>query len=100
MADACIAEVDKHIVAESARLPSLNVPAIPNPHALRVTASSPVEKTDAQIDAQRSAQTGVAEGRELSPADTASQEAKIRKPLAIVALGNKKAPRVTPGRFL
>ena len=46
---------------------------------------------DAQIDAHLDAQTGVAAGRELSPAVAEGEISAIRNALEIIALRHKKA---------
>ena len=80
------------IVQESARLPSLRIPAI----GAQSSDSSPI---GAQGSAQSDAQTGVFSGLELSPPDAMRRELENYNPLGHVALGHKKAPRVTTGRF-
>ena len=81
------------IIQESARLPSLQIPARSTQN-VRVSLVA-----GAQGSAQRDAQTGVFSGRELSPPDAMRQELEICNPRESVALGRKKAPSVTTGRF-
>src|ERR1019366_5190287 len=81
------------IIQESARLPSLQIPA-------RNAQNSCVSLVaGAQGSAQRDAQTGVFSGRELSPSDAMRQELENCNPLGNVALGHKKAPSDITGRF-
>ncbi len=81
------------IIQESARLPSLQLP----PKSMVIKSNS--NFAGAQGGAQIGAQTGVAAGREQSPAVAMRQELENHNPLGNDALGHKKAPRVTPGRF-
>jgi len=80
------------IIQETARLPSLQIPT-------RRAQSSDSSLAGAQGGAQKSAQTGVLSGRELSPADAMRQELEIRNHLGDVALGHEKAPSVATRRF-
>ena len=95
------------VIAEAARLPSLNIPNTPKtaPQPRPPILPLPEGKVagdahiDAQGDAQGDAQTGVAAFRELSPADAESEISELRNALGIVALRHKKAPCGDTGRF-
>ena len=78
------------------RLPSMS---LPDKSLAAGQAGAPDGGNDAQIDAQRSAQAGVAGSPAVAAADSPSLEYKPSNPLASGALGHEKAPRVTPGRF-
>ncbi len=95
------------VIAEAARLPSLNIPNTrktapqPRPPILpppegKVAGDAQI---DAHIDAQGDAQTGVAAGRELSPTDAEGEISALRNALEILALRHKKAPCGDTGRF-
>ena len=91
------------VIAEAARLPSLNSPntpkTAPQPQPPIVPPPEGQVAGDAQRDAQGDAQAGVAAGRELSPADAEGEIAAFRNALEIVALRHKKAPCGDTGRF-
>ena len=91
------------VIAEAARLPSLNIPNTPKtaPQPRPPILPLPEGKVagDAHIDAQGDAQTGVAAFRELSPADAESEISELRNALEIVALRHKNAPCGDTGRF-
>ena len=83
------------VIAEAARLPSLSIPNTPK------IAPHPVFPTENNVagNAQRDAQTGVAAGRELSPADAEGEISAFRNAVESVALRHKKAPCGDTGRF-
>ncbi len=95
------------VIAEAARLPSLNIPNTPKtaPQPRPPILPPPEGKVagdaqiDAHIDAQGDAQTGVAAGRELSPTDAEGEISALRNALEIVALRHKIAPCGDTGRF-
>jgi hypothetical protein len=84
------------LIVETARLPSLSLPNTPIAHPK----SQETPKLDAHGDAHGDAQTGVAAGLGVMPPVASCQNFDLRKPLDIVALGHKKAPCDSTGRFL
>ncbi len=95
------------VIAEAARLPSLNIPNTPKtaPQPRPPILPPPEGKVagdaqiDAHIDAQGDAQTGVAAGRELSPTDAEGEISALRNALEILAFRHKQAPCGDTGRF-
>ena len=84
------------VIAEFARLPSLNIPNTPHNEQ---TKTNSLGASDVAGDAQRDALTGVFAGRELSPPDAMRSELESRNALSDVAFGHKKAPHDATGRF-
>jgi hypothetical protein len=83
------------MIAETARLPSLNLPNTP----VARLPSQENPKMDAQGDAQRDARTGAAMGPGVTPTVAAGQNPALHNSMEDVALGHEKAPSVTTGRF-
>jgi hypothetical protein len=91
------------VIAETARLPSLNIPDAPT------TVTDPSKATEmpgsngnghAHRHAHGHAQTGVAMSREQSQPDADDESSALRNLVESVALGHKKAPSDITGRFL
>ena len=84
------------VIAEAARLPSLNIPNTPTRVAQK---GADTPESNVAGHAQIHAQTGVAAGRDLSPPDAMRQELEPHNSLEAVALGHEKAPGVATRRF-
>jgi len=83
------------MIAETARLPSLNLPSTP----ITPPPSQGTSKSGAHGDALGGAQTGVTTGLGESSPDATGQNSELCNPLENLALGHEKAPSVTTGRF-
>ena len=88
------------VIQETARLPSFQIPSdTTRREPGSVSTTNDLVSIDAQLSAQRSAQTGVSARLSASSPDSTQPETHVSNSLGNGALGHEKAPGDNTGRF-